>query len=143
MFGEHGLPLSLYTDRGSLYFVTPEAVGPVDRRRPTQLGRALAHLGVEHIAAYSPQARGRSERLFQILQDRLVRELALAGITTVEAGNRLIREVYIPAHNVRFAVKAAQEGTVFVAFPGVDLTKILCIQEDRQIDRDKGWRIAN
>jgi hypothetical protein len=77
VFGQHGLRLSLYTDRGSHYFHTPEAGGPVDRHRPTQVGRALAHLGVEHIAAYSPQARGRSERVFQILQDRLVKELAL------------------------------------------------------------------
>jgi hypothetical protein len=64
VFGRHGLPLSLYTDRGTHYFHTPAAGGPVDRGRPTQVGRALAHLGVEHIAAYSPQARGRPERLF-------------------------------------------------------------------------------
>ena len=83
VFGEHGLPLSLYTDRGSHYFHTPEAGGPVDRTHLTQVGRALAQLGVEHIAAYSPEARGRSERLFGTLQDRLVKELALAGIATV------------------------------------------------------------
>ncbi len=58
VFGVHGLPLSLYTDRGSHYFTTPEAGAAVDRKRPTQVGRALAHLGVEHIAAYSPQAAG-------------------------------------------------------------------------------------
>jgi len=87
-----------------------EADGPVDRKRPTQVGRALAHLGVEHIAAYSPQARGRSERMFQTLQDRLVKELALAGITTVDAANAFIRDVYLPAHNARFAVKAEQVG---------------------------------
>ena len=84
VFGRHGLPLSLYTDRGSHYFHTAEAGGKVDRGQPTQVGRALAHLGVEHIAAYSPQARGRSERLFQTLQDRVPKELALACITTVE-----------------------------------------------------------
>jgi len=100
------------------------------------VGRALAHLGVEHIAAYSPEARGRSERLFQTLQDRLVKELALAGITTVEAANRFIHDVYIPMHNGRFAVKAEQEGSAFVAVPGVDLSEILCIQEERQVDRD-------
>ena len=77
MFGRHGLPLSLYTDRGSHYFYTPEAGGKVDRTALTQVGRALAHLGVEHIAAYSPQARGRSERAFHTLQDRLTKELAL------------------------------------------------------------------
>jgi len=136
VFGRHGLPLSLYTDRGSHYFHTPEAGGAVDRKHPTQVGRALAHLGVEHIAAYSPQARGRSERLFHTLQDRLVKELALAGITTVEAANRFLRDVYIPAHNARFAVKAEQEGSAFVAIPGVDLNEILCVQEERQVGQD-------
>jgi transposase len=136
VFGKHGLPLSLYTDRGSHYFFTPEADGPVDRKRPTQVGRALTQLGVEHIAAYSPEARGRSERLFQTLQDRLVKELALAGIETMEAANRFIRDVYVPAHNTRFMVKAEQEGSAFVAIPGVELMEILCIQEERQVDRD-------
>src|SRR5665213_338991 len=136
VFGRHGLPLSLYTDRGGHYFHTPEAGGAVDRKHPTQVGRALAHLGVEHIAAYSPQARGRSERLFHTLQDRLVKELALAGITTVEAANRFLRDVYIPAHNARFAVKAEQEGSAFVAIPGVVLNEILCVQEERQVGQD-------
>jgi transposase len=136
VFAQHGLPLSLYTDRGSHYFHTPEADGPVDRKHPTQVGRALAQLGVEHIAAYTPQARGRSERLFQTLQDRLVKELALTGVETVEAANRFILETYVPEHNARFMVQAEQEGSAFVAVPGVDLTEILCIQEERQVDRD-------
>ena len=136
VFGQHGLPLSLYTDRGSHYFYTPEAGGPVDRKSPTQVGRALAQLGVEHIAAYSPQARGRSERLFGTLQDRLVKELALAEIATVAAANEFIRDVYIPAHNARFAVKAEQEGSAFVAITGVDLAEILCVQEERQVGND-------
>ena len=136
VFGRHGLPLSLYTDRGSHYFLTPQAGGPVDRKHPTQVGRALAHLGVEHIAAYSPEARGRSERMFQTLQDRLVKELALAAITTVEAANRFIGEVYLPAHNARFMVQAEQEGSAFVAIPGFNLAEVLCIQEERQVDRD-------
>lgn len=136
VFGAHGLPLSLYTDRGTHYFFTREAGGKVDRKSPTQVGRALAHLGVEHIAAYSPQARGRSERLFHTLQDRLVNELALAGITTVVAANVFIRDVYIPAHNIRFAVKAEQDGSAFVAIPGVDLKEILCVQEDREVGND-------
>src|SRR5580704_9116800 len=97
VFGRHGLPLSLYTDRGSHYFHTPEAGGKVDRANLTQVGRALDHLGVEHIAAYSPQARGRSERVFQTLQDRLTKELALAEIVTLEAANAFIRDIYIPA----------------------------------------------
>ncbi len=136
VLGRYGLPLSLYTDRGSHYFTTPEAGGAVDRKQPTQVGRALAHLGVDHIAAYSPQARGRSERMFQTLQDRLVKELALAGITTVAAANTFIRDVYVPGHNARFAVKAEQAGTAFVAIPGVDLNEILCIQEERQVGND-------
>lgn len=136
VFGRHGLPLSLYTDRGTHYFYTAEAGGKVDRKSPTQVGRALAHLGVEHIAAYSPQARGRSERLFHTLQDRLVNELALAGITTVAAANAFIRDIYIPSHNLRFAVKAEQDGSAFVAIPGVDLKEILCAQEDREVGND-------
>lgn len=136
VFSEHGLPLSLYTDRGSHYFTTPEADGPVDRSCLTQVGRALEHLGVEHIAAYSPQARGRSERVFRTLQDRLTKELALAGITTVAAADVFLRNVYIPAHNARFAVKAEQEGSAFVAIKGVDLGEVLCVQEERQVGND-------
>ena len=135
-FGAHGLPMSLYTDRGSHYFYTPEAGGKVDKVRLTQVGRALAHLGVEHIAAYSPQARGRSERLFQTLQDRLPKELALNAITTMDAANAFIRDHYIPAHNARFAVTAEQEGSAFVAIPSVDLNEILCVQEERQVGHD-------
>jgi transposase len=136
VFGKHGLPLSLYTDRGSHYFLTPKAGGKVDRMQPTQVGRALAHLGVEHIAAYSPEARGRSERMFQTLQDRLVKELALNRIASVEAANSFLRDAYIPAHNARFAAKASQPGTAFVAIQGVDLGEILCVQEDRQVGND-------
>ena len=134
--GARGLPMSLYSDRGSQYFYTPEAGGKVDKVRLTQVGRALAHLGVEHIAAYSPQARGRSERLFQTLQDRLPKELALNAITTMDAANAFIRDRYIPDHNARFAVKAEQEGSAFVAIPGVDLNEILCVQEERQAGHD-------
>ncbi len=136
VFSEHGLPLSLYTDRGSHYFSTPEAGGSVDRSCLTQVGRALDHLGVEHIAAYSPQARGRSERVFHTLQDRLTKELALAGITTVAAADVFLRDVYIPAHNARFAIKAEQEGSAFVAIKGVDLGEILCVQEERKVGND-------
>jgi transposase len=136
VFGRHGLPLSLYTDRGSHYFHTPQAGAKVDRKNLTQAGRALAHLGVEHIAAYSPQARGRSERAFRTLQDRLIKELALAGIATVAAADAFIRDVYIPAYNAQFSVKPQQQGSAFVAIPGVDLTEILCVQEERQVGND-------
>jgi transposase len=136
VFGAHGLPLSLYTDRGSHYFLTPEAGGKVAREQLTQVGRALAHLGVEHIPAYSPQARGRSERLFQTLQDRLVKELALAGITDIASANRFLRETYVPAHNARFATRPREPGSAFVAIPGVDLAETLCVQEERQVGND-------
>ncbi len=136
VFSEHGLPLSLYTDRGSHYFVTPRAGGPVDRAQPTQVGRALAQLGVEHIAAYSPEARGRSERAFKTLQDRLPKELALAGITTLAAADRFIREVYLPQHNAHFAVPAEQEGTAFLPVPDVELDEVLCLEEERQVAND-------
>ena len=135
VFGAHGLPMSLYTDRGSHYFFSPEA-GAIDRKQPTQVGRALAQLGVEHIGAYSPQARGRSERMFGTLQDRLVQELKLAGIAAIEAANAFIREVYLPAHNARFAVKAAQSDSAFTPIPGVNLDEILCVQEERQVGND-------
>jgi transposase len=133
---QHGLFCSLYTDRGSHYFLTPEAGGRVSRTLLTQFGRALKQLGVEHIAAYSPQARGRSERLFGTLQDRLPKELALAGITTVEAANRWLREVYIAEHNARFAVAAEQEGSAFVADAMGAWHEILCVQEDRTVGND-------
>ena len=123
------MPLSLYTDRGSHYFLTPEAGGKVDRMN-------LPHLGVEHIAAYSPQARGRSERPFHTLQDRLVKELALAGITTAAAADAFIKDVFIPDYNRLFARKAEREGTAFVAIPGVNLGEILCVQEERRVGND-------
>ena len=112
VFEAHGLPCSLYTDRGSHSFTTLKAGGRVNRAEPTQVGRALRQLGVEHIAAYSPEARGRSERAFRTLQDRLPKELALAGITTVAAANLYLRTTYVAAHNARFAVagRAARLG---------------------------------
>src|SRR5512147_2708511 len=115
MVAAEGLFCALYTDRGSHYFHTPQAGGTVSRTQPTQVGRALAQLGIEHIAAYSPEARGRSERAFRTLQDRLPKELRLAGITGIEAANRWLAEVYLPEHNARFAVPAEQEGSAFVA----------------------------
>jgi hypothetical protein len=136
VFGGKGLPLSLYTDRGSHYFHTAEAGGKVDRGQPTQVGRALAQLSVEHIAAYSPEARGRSERMFRTLQDRLPKEMLLAGIATVEAANAWLRDTYIPSHNARFAAKAEQEGNAFVAAAGLDLAETLCVQEARIVGND-------
>jgi transposase len=132
----HGLFCSLYTDRGSHYFETPEAGARVSKTVLTQFGRALKQLGIEHIAAYSPQARGRSERVFGPLQDRLPKEFALAGITTVEAANRWLREIYIAEHNERFAIEAEQEGSAFVADAAGAWREILCIQEERTVGND-------
>lgn len=86
----YGLFASLYTDRGARYFTTPVAGGKVDKAHLTQVGRALKQLGIEHIAAYSPQARGRSERAFQTHQGRLPQELARAGITDMDSANRYL-----------------------------------------------------
>jgi hypothetical protein len=138
----HGLFCALYTDRGSHYFHTPETGGPVDKGKLTQLGRALKQLGIEHIAGYSPQARGRSERAFRTLQDRLPKELALAGITTLEAANGWIAESYIPACNAVFAVPAEQEGSAFVPDATGAWREILAVQEERQVGNDNTvkWR---
>jgi transposase len=137
VFNRKGLPGSLYTDRGSHYFYTPKAGEPVDKQRPTQVGRALDRLGIEHIPAYSPEARGRSERMFGTLQDRLPKELKLAGIGDLESANRFIREVYLPAHNARFArpPTLADSAFVIVGDPA-GLADILCVQEDRVVARD-------
>ena len=131
-----GLFCALYTDRGSHYFHTPEAGGKVDKSNPTQLGRALAQLGIEHIAAYSPEARGRSERAFATLQDRLVKELKLAAITTVEEANRFIAEVYLPDHNARFAKPPEQPESAFVPASLEQVQDILCRQEERVVGND-------
>jgi transposase len=132
----HGLFCSLYTDRGSHYFVTPEAGGKVSKTMLTQVGRALGQLGVEHIAAYSPQARGRSERVFLTLQDRLPKEFKLAGIATLEAANAWLRDTFIADYNSRFAVGAEQEGSAFVADTTGAWREILCVQEERTVGND-------
>jgi len=132
-----GLCCSLYPDRGSHYFYTPEAGGKVAKGVLTQVGRALHQLGIEHIAAYSPEARGRSERAFRTLQDRLVKELALAGIhDDVDAANRFIREVYLPRHNARFAVKPAETGSAFVPVAESQWRDVLCVHEERTVAPD-------
>ncbi len=142
VIARHGLFCSLYNDRGSHYFYTPKAGEKVSRIQPTQVGRALAQLGIEHIAAYSPEARGRSERAFRTLQDRLPKELALAGITDVDAANRWLAETYIPQHNAAFAVEAEQEGSAFVADRAAAWREILCVQEERTVGNDNTvrWR---
>lgn len=131
-----GVPMALYTDRAHWAVHTPVAGGGPDRRRPTQVGRALARLGIEHILGYAPAARGRSERVNRTLQDRLVNELRIAGITTVAAANRYLRERFIPAFNIEFARPPADPASAFVPLGRVDLDQILCVEEERVVGRD-------
>lgn len=132
----HGLFNSLYTDRGSHYWHTTKAGDKVDRVNLTQFGRAMAQLGIEMIPAYSPEARGRSERAFGTLQDRLPKELAEAAITEVAAANRFLQRRFVPAYNREFAVAATEAGSAFVPWIGGNLNDILCVQEERVVRPD-------
>jgi transposase len=131
---EHGLFCELYTDRGGHYVYTPEP-GVVSKTQLTQVGRALKQLGIRQIAARSPEARGRSERMFRTLQDRVPKELRLAGITTVAAANVWLN-AYISEHNARFAVEPEQDGSMFVADRDGAYREILCVQGERQVGND-------
>src|ERR1700674_4529124 len=126
-----GLFCALYSDRGSHFFYTPKAGEAVAKGRPTQFGRALKELEIQTIAAYSPQARGRSERNFGTWQGRLPQELRLRAITTVEAANAFLQEEYIAAFNQKFTVKAAEKGTAFRRCGRSDLQWIFSIQTER------------
>ena len=136
VIGERGLFCALYTDRGSHYFYTSKAGEKVSKTQQTQVGRALSHLGIEHIAAYSPEARGRSERMFGTLQGRLPKDLRLAGIKTVEAANAWLKAHYIAEHNAAFAIKAEQPGTAFVADRHEAWREALCVIEERTVGND-------
>jgi len=136
VFRTYGLPIALYTDRAKWAFYTPTAKGPVDKTRLTQVGRALARLGIEHIPAYSPQARGRSERLNRTFQDRVVNELRVAGIASLEAANAYLREIFLPQYNATFARAPRDMATAFVPLGDVDLEAILCHEEERVVARD-------
>jgi len=137
---QRGLFCSLYSDRGSHMAWTPKAGGPVDRGHPTQIARALDQLGIELILAYSPQARGRCERLFGTWQGRLPQEFRLRNITTVEAANDFLRQDWIALHNASFSVEAEQSGTAFIAYRGTDLEKIFSQQQKRIVDNDNTVR---
>jgi hypothetical protein len=136
MIGRHGLFGAFYTDRGGHYFITPKGNSKVDKTQPTQVGRALSQLGITHIPSYSPQARGRMERVFGTLQKRLPQELRLARIKTVAAANRFLEERFVPDYNARFAVPAAEPGTAFVPYVGRPIEDVLCVQEDRVVGAD-------
>jgi transposase len=132
----YGLFASLYTDRGSHYFHTPEAGGKVDKLNLTEVGRALRQLGIEHIAAYSPEARGRSERAFQTHQGRLPLELARAGIKDMDSANQYLEMVYRHGHNREFGVASTLQGSAYVPFISGSLPDILCEQHERTVGND-------
>lgn len=138
-----GLFCSLYSDRGSHMAWTPKAGGLVDRDHPTQIARALKQLGIELILAYSPQARGRCERIFGTWQGRLPQELRLQKITTVEGANEFLRKDWIPIHDASFSVEAEQTGTAFLPYTGTDLEKIFSQQHERVVDNDNTVRYEN
>lgn len=131
-----GLFSSFYSDRGSHYWHTPEAGGKVDKSNPTQFGRAMQQLGIEMIAAYSPQARGRSERMFLTHQGRLPQELALNGITDMAEANHYLSQVYLPNFNAEFMQPAMEEGSAFVPWVGGRLEDILCERFERTVGND-------
>jgi transposase len=133
---QYGIPQTLYSDRAGWATFTAKAREPVDRTRKTQVGRALEALGIEHIMAYSPQARGRSERVNRTLQDRLVKELHSAGIRTVERANRYLSNCFLPAFNDEFARVPAHADSGFAPWGNVDLDTILCHEERRTVHRD-------
>ena len=136
VFLRYGLPGALYTDRAGWAFHTPKAGGPIDRTHPTQLGRALRRLGIEHIGAYSPQARGRCERLNRTVHGRLINELRVAGIATIEGANAYLRDRFIPDYNATFTRPPADPSSAFVPLGDVDLNQLLCEEEERTVGRD-------
>lgn len=133
---QKGLFSSLYTDRGSHYWLTPEEGGKVSKTQLTQFGRAMKQLGIQMIAAYSPQARGRSERAFRTHQDRLVKELALHGITDMDEANRYLSQVYMPTFNAQFKKSAIEEGAAFIPWIGGNIDDILCEHFERTVNAD-------
>src|SRR5499425_1787542 len=141
---EHkGVFCALYSDRGSHFWLTPKVGGKVDYHRRTQVGRALHELGVQMIPAYSPQARGRSERNFSTWQGRLPQELRLRQISTVAEANRFLREHYIADFNRRFQVAPAQRGSAFVPCRSRDLELIFSLQFERSVNRDNTVSFQN
>jgi transposase len=137
----HGLPMALYTDRASWAVYTPTSGASPDRRKLTQVGRALQRLGIEHILGYSPQARGRSERVNRTLQDRLVNELRVAGVRTLAAANRYLRDHFLPAFNAEFTRPPADPASAFVPLGAVNLDDVLCHEEPRAVAPDNTVRL--
>ena len=140
---QQGVFCELYSDRASHFFLTPKADEPVDHTRLTQVGRALRQLGIQTIPAYSPQARGRSERGFGTWQGRLPQELRVRKITTVDAANQFLRAEYIQAFNRKFSVKASERGTAFVPVRRKELDLVFSLQHERVVARDNTVSFAN
>ena len=138
-----GVFCALYSDRGSHFWLTPKVGGKVDAHRLTQVGRALHEVGVQMIPAYSPQARGRSERNFGTWQGRLPQELRLHQIASLEAANVFLREHYIAEFNRRFQVAAAQRGSAFLPCRRRDLNLIFALQFERTVNRDNTVSFQN
>ena len=138
-----GVFCALYSDRGSHFWLTPKVGGRVDYHRRTQVGRALHELGVQMIPAYSPEARGRSERNFSTWQGRLPQELRLRHLRTLEAANRFLREDYIAEFNRRFQVAPRQRGNAFVPCRSRDLERIFSLQFERSVNRDNTVSFQN
>lgn len=138
-----GIFCALYSDRASHFFLTPKAGEPVDRQTLTQVGRALRELSTQLIAAYSPQARGRSERSFRTWQGRLPQELRLREIDTLEGANRFLEDEYIAEFNRRFAVESELEGTAFMPYRRTDLDRVFSIHSERLVNRDNTVKFQN
>lgn len=131
-----GLYCSVYSDRAGHFFHTPKAGGKVDLSNLTQVGRAMFELGIEMIPAYSPQARGRSERLFGTWQGRLPNELRLHGIKTVPDANQYIQESFLPWYNRSLTVQPEHEGSAFTPCYRKDLDYVFCVKEQRIVNHD-------
>ena len=138
-----GVFCALYSDRGSHFWLTPKVGGKVDYHRRTQVGRALHELGVQMIPAYSPEARGRSERNFGTWQGRLPQELRLHQIRTLEAANQFLVGHYVAEFNRRFRVAAAQRGNAFVPCRSRDLDHTFSLQFERTVNRDNTVSFQN
>ena len=140
---QQGVFCALYSDRASHFFLTPKVGEPVDHARLTQVGRALRQLGIQMIPAYSPQARGRSERGFSTWQGRLPQELRLRKLTSADAANQFLRAEYIKEFNLKFSVKASERGTAFVPVKRQDLDLVFSLQHERVVARDNTVSFAN
>src|ERR1700740_3151793 len=127
---------ALYSDRASHFFYIPKTGQPVDRTRPTQVGRALQELGIQMIPAYSPQARGRGERNFGTWQGRLPQELRLHGIGSLASANEFLRESYIEEFHERFSVAPTETGNAFLPVRGKNQGLIFSLNHERTVNQD-------